>query len=121
MIRIYLNKTIEVLDIINVSHHEYIFIRQLICWQAYNLMSEFCSETNVELSNQLFEKMRFIKNYFSDCFFIKKNMSIIRKRINFLVMILKEKFPDVKAGFYLSKRKEFLHMGLDKSFTSIEC
>ena len=48
-------------------------------------------------------------------------MGIIRKRINILVMILKEKFPDVKIGFYLSKRKGFLHMGLDKSVTSLEC
>ena len=47
-------------------------------------------------------------------------MSIIRKRINILVMILKEKFADVKIGFYLSKRKGFLHMGLDKSLTSLE-
>ena len=48
-------------------------------------------------------------------------MSIIRKRINILVMILKGKFPDVKIGFYLSKRKGFLHMGLYKSLTSLEC
>ena len=47
-------------------------------------------------------------------------MSIIRKRINILVMILKEKFADVKIGFYLSKRKGFLHVGLDKSLTSLE-
>ena len=47
-------------------------------------------------------------------------MSIIRKRINILVMILKEKFADVKIGFYLSKRKGFSHMGLDKSLTSLE-
>ena len=48
-------------------------------------------------------------------------MGIIRKRINIWVMILKEKFPDVKIGFYLSKRKGFLHLGLDKSVTSLEC
>ena len=48
-------------------------------------------------------------------------MSIIRKMKNILVMILKEKFLDVKIGFYLSKRKGFLHMGLDKSLTSLEC
>ena len=47
-------------------------------------------------------------------------MSIIRKRINILVMMLKVKFPDVKIGFYLSKRKGFLHMGLDKSLPSLE-
>ena len=35
-------------------------------------------------------------------------------------MILKEKLPDVKIGFYLSKRKGFLHMGLDKYLTSLE-
>ena len=35
-------------------------------------------------------------------------------------MILKEKFADVKIGFYLSKRKGFSHMGLDKSLTSLE-
>ena len=48
-------------------------------------------------------------------------MGIIRKRINILVMILKEKFLDVKIDFYLSKRKGFLHLGLDKSVTSLEC
>ena len=48
-------------------------------------------------------------------------MSIIRKMKNILVMILKEKFLDVKIGFYLSKRKGFLHVGLDKSLTSLEC
>ena len=73
MVRIYLNKTIEVLNKINVSHHEYIFIRQRICWQACDLMSDFCSETNVDFFNQLFEKMHFMKNYFSDRFFIKNN------------------------------------------------
>ena len=36
-------------------------------------MSDFCSETNVDFFNQLFEKMRFMKNYFSDRFFIKNN------------------------------------------------
>ena len=36
-------------------------------------------------------------------------------------MILKEKFPDVKIGFYLSKTKSFLHMGLDESLTSLDC
>ena len=36
-------------------------------------------------------------------------------------MIRKEKFPDVKIGFYLSKRKSFLHMALDQSLTSLEC
>ena len=32
MVRIYLNKLIQILDKVNVSHHEYIFIRQRICW-----------------------------------------------------------------------------------------
>ena len=36
-------------------------------------MFDFCSETNVDFFNQLFEKMRFMKNYFSDRFFIKNN------------------------------------------------
>ena len=40
MVRTYLNKLIQILDKVNVSHHEYIFIRQRICWQAYHLMSE---------------------------------------------------------------------------------
>ena len=48
-------------------------------------------------------------------------MSIIRKRLHILELILKEKFPDIKVGFYLSKRKSYLHMGLDQSFTSLEC
>ena len=38
LVRIYLNKTIKVLDKINVSQ----------CRQAYDLMSDFCSETNVD-------------------------------------------------------------------------
>ena len=63
LVRIYLNKTIKVLDKINVSQ----------CRQAYDLMSDFCSETNVDFFNQWFEKMRVMKNYFSDCFFIKNN------------------------------------------------
>ena len=73
MVRIYLNKTIQILDKVNVSHHEYIFIRQRICWQAYELMSDLCSDTNVDFFNQLFNKMRFMKSYFSDCFFIENN------------------------------------------------
>ena len=63
LVRIYLKKTIRVLDKINVSQ----------CRQAYDLMSDFCSETNVDFFNQWFEKMRFMKNYFSDCFFNKNN------------------------------------------------
>ena len=73
MVRVYLNKFIEILGKLNVSHHEYVFIRKHICWQAYELMSDFCSDTNVDFFNQLFEKMCFMKNYFSDCFFIKNN------------------------------------------------
>ena len=48
-------------------------------------------------------------------------MSIIRKGLHILEFILNEKFPDIKAGFYLSKRKSYIHMGLDQSFTSLEC
>ena len=48
-------------------------------------------------------------------------MSIIRKRLHILEMILKENFPNIKVGFYLSKRKSFLHMGLDQSLTSLGC
>ena len=48
-------------------------------------------------------------------------MSIIRKRLHILELILKEKFPDIKVGFYLSKRKSYLDMELDHSFTSLEC
>ena len=48
-------------------------------------------------------------------------MSIIRKRIHISEMILKMKFPDVKIGFYLRKRKSFLHIGLDQLLTSLEC
>ena len=57
MVRIYLNKMTEILNKRNISHHEYIFIRQHICWQAYDLMSELCSETNVDFLNELFNKM----------------------------------------------------------------
>ena len=46
-------------------------------------------------------------------------MSIIRKRLHILEMILKEKFPNIKVGFCLSRRKSFLHMGLDQSLTSL--
>ena len=62
--RIYLNKTIQILDKINVSHHEYTFIRQCTCWQVYELMSDFCSDNYVDFFNQLFEKMRFMKKIF---------------------------------------------------------
>ena len=48
-------------------------------------------------------------------------MSIIRKRLHILELILKEKIPDIKVGFYLSKRKSYLRMGLYQSFTSFEC
>ena len=34
-------------------------------------------------------------------------------------MILKGKFPDITVGFYLSKRKRYLHMGLEQSLPSI--
>ena len=57
MVRIYLNKMTEVLNKRNISHHEYVFIRQRICWQVYDLMSELCSETNVDFLNELFNKM----------------------------------------------------------------
>ena len=42
MVRIYLNKLLQGLDKVNVSHHEYNFIRQQICWQAHDLMTELC-------------------------------------------------------------------------------
>ena len=58
MVVVYLNKLIEILDKLNVCHHEYIFIKKHICWQAYDLMSELCSETNVDLFKDLFNKMR---------------------------------------------------------------
>ena len=48
MVRIYLNKIIDILNKLNVSHYEYIFIRPRICWQGYNLMSELYSETNID-------------------------------------------------------------------------
>ena len=44
----------------------------------------------------------------------------IRKRLHILKMILKEKFPDITVGFYLSKRSKYLHMGLEQSPSSIE-
>ena len=77
MVRIYLNKFLQVLDKVNVSHHEYKFIRQLICWQTYDLMTELCRETNVDFFNQLFLKMRFMKNHFSDCFLFRTIRLII--------------------------------------------
>ena len=73
MARIYLNKIIEILNKLNVCHHELIFIRQRICWQVYDLMSELCSETNVDFLDELFHKMRYMKNYFSVCFFVQNN------------------------------------------------
>ena len=53
MVRVYLNKLMEISDKLNVSDHEY---------------------TNVDFFNQLFEKICFMKNYFSDCFFIKNDL-----------------------------------------------
>ena len=44
----------------------------------------------------------------------------IRKRLHILKMTLKEKFPDITVGFYLSKRSKYLHMGLEQSPSSIE-
>ena len=44
----------------------------------------------------------------------------IRKRLHILKMTLKEKFPDITVGFYLSKRSKYLHMGLEQSLSSIE-
>ena len=44
----------------------------------------------------------------------------IRKRLHNLKMTLKEKFPDITVGFYLSKRSKYLHMGLEQSPSSIE-
>ena len=73
MVRIYLNNLIQILDKVKVSPHEYIFLRQRICCQAYDLMPELCSETNVDFFNQLFNKMRFTKSYFCNCFFIQNN------------------------------------------------
>ena len=73
IVRIYLNNLIQILDKVKVSHYQYIFLRQRICWQAYDLMPELCSETNVDFFNQFFNKMRFTKNYFCNCFFIQNN------------------------------------------------
>ena len=64
MVRIYLNKTIQILDKINASHHKYIFIRQRVCWQVYELMSDFCSDTNVDFFNQLFDENAFYEKLF---------------------------------------------------------
>ena len=36
-------------------------------------MSELCSETNIDFFNELFDKMRSKKNYFSVCFFVQNN------------------------------------------------
>ena len=44
----------------------------------------------------------------------------IRKKITYFEMILKEKFPDITVEFYLSKRKRYLHMGLEQSLPSIK-
>ena len=38
MVRIYLSKIIDILDKHKVAY----------CWHAYDLMSELCSETNVD-------------------------------------------------------------------------
>ena len=73
MVRVYLNKLIEILDKLNVSHHEYIFIRKHICWQAYDLMFELRSETNVGFFKDLFNKVCYMKNYFCFCFFVQNN------------------------------------------------
>ena len=73
MVTVYLNKLIEILDKLNVSHHEYIFIRKYIFWQAYDLISKLCSETNFDFFGDLFNKRRYMKNYFSFCFFVHNN------------------------------------------------
>lgn len=71
LVTVYLNNIIEILSKVNVSHHEYIFIRERVCWQAYDLMSKFCSKTNVDFFNELFEKMRLKKNYSPISFFVQ--------------------------------------------------
>ena len=64
MVRIYLNKTIQILDQINASHHKYIFIRQRVCWQVHELMADSCSDANVDFFNQLFDENAFYEKLF---------------------------------------------------------
>ena len=54
MVRIYLRFIIDILDKLNAAY----------CWQAYDLISELCSETNVDFFfNELFDKLHYTKNY----------------------------------------------------------
>ena len=67
MVRIYLRFIIDVLDKLKAAY----------CWQAYDLISELCSETNVDFFNELSDKLHYTKNYSSVWFFFRTNCLII--------------------------------------------
>ena len=41
-------------------------------------------------------------------------MTSIKKQILKLEKVINRKFPDLKSGFYISRRNDFVHMGLDQ-------
>ena len=62
MVRIYLRFIIDILDKLNAAY----------CWQAYDLISELCSETNVDfflmscLINCIIQKIINLFGFFSE-------------------------------------------------------
>ena len=44
----------------------------------------------------------------------------MKRRVQLLKNHLLKKFPEVNVGFYLSRRNNFVHMGLDVPFSSID-
>ena len=45
---------------------------------------------------------------------------MLRKRVLLLKSHLSKKFPDINVGFYLSRRSNFVHVGLDVQLYSIK-
>ena len=45
---------------------------------------------------------------------------MMKRRVQLLKNHLLKKFPEVNVGFYLSRRTNFVHMGLDVSLYSID-
>ena len=103
-------------------------------------MYDFCFHVNIDYFNKLFDNMRFSKNYRASCYRVLNKHSVfdkilrehpvidlteklkmmMKKRVQLLKSHLCKKLPEVDAGFYLSRRSNFIHMGLDVPLFSIK-
>ena len=45
---------------------------------------------------------------------------MLRKHVQILKSYLSKKIPDIDVGFYLSRRSNFVHMGLDVPLYSLK-